>query len=199
MRDVQDERRWPGGVSAPGVDYRDELSDTDFAVFVKLRDLRRQLAEKNGVPAYALFKDEQLAETICRQVRTAEALKGIPGVGEARVAKYGPAFLAILNAAGPPRHRRGTSRSLGQRPKRRANGTPGGKRRKPVTFSVLVPEGRQLVARGVSPGGGIRRIEPRRGDRSIAFGLLPPLGAGLSCSPFSRGSRPATYLPPLCG
>ena len=40
------------------VDYRDVLSEADFAVFVKLRALRKKLAETNGVPAYALFKDE---------------------------------------------------------------------------------------------------------------------------------------------
>ncbi len=84
------------------IDYRDVLSEPDFALFAKLRALRKDLAEKNGVPAYALFKDEQLAELIRRQVRTAAALKEIPGVGEARVEKYGEAFLAILNAAGPP-------------------------------------------------------------------------------------------------
>jgi superfamily II DNA helicase RecQ len=83
------------------VDYRDALNEKDFAVFVKLRALRKELAEKNGVPAYALFKDEQLAEMIRRQARTATALKEIPGVGDSRVEKYGEAFLAILTAAGP--------------------------------------------------------------------------------------------------
>jgi hypothetical protein len=38
---------------------------------------------------------------IRRRVRTAAALKEIPGVGDARVEKYGAAFLAILSESGP--------------------------------------------------------------------------------------------------
>jgi predicted DNA binding CopG/RHH family protein len=44
------------------VDYREVLSAADFALFAKLRDLRKRLAEREGVPAYALFTNEQLAQ-----------------------------------------------------------------------------------------------------------------------------------------
>ena len=37
------------------IDYRDVLSEPDFAVFARLRALRKTLADKEGVPAYALF------------------------------------------------------------------------------------------------------------------------------------------------
>jgi superfamily II DNA helicase RecQ len=80
-------------------DYREVLSETDFAVFAKLRALRKTLAEKEGVPAYALFTNEQLALMVQRRVRTAAALREIDGVGEARVEKYGKEFLGILQAA----------------------------------------------------------------------------------------------------
>lgn len=43
------------------VDYREVLSEPDFAVFAKLRTLRKNLAEQEGVPAYAVFSNEQLA------------------------------------------------------------------------------------------------------------------------------------------
>ena len=79
------------------VDYREVLNEADFAVFAKLRDLRKQLAEKEGVPAYALFTNEQLAETVRSRVKTAADLKKIDGVGEARVQKYGKIFLQLLN------------------------------------------------------------------------------------------------------
>lgn len=44
-----------------GVDYKEILSTEDFAVFAKLRDLRKEMAEKEGVPPYAVFTNEQLA------------------------------------------------------------------------------------------------------------------------------------------
>ncbi len=53
-----------GPVSARGkdkIDYREVLSESDFALFAKLRGLRKTLAEQEGVPAYALFTNEQLA------------------------------------------------------------------------------------------------------------------------------------------
>ncbi|MBX3516757.1 MAG: HRDC domain-containing protein [Rhodospirillales bacterium] len=83
------------------IDYREVLSEPDFAVFARLRALRKTLADREGVPAYALFTNEQLAEMVQRRVRTAAALREIEGVGEARVEKYGKEFLTILQADGP--------------------------------------------------------------------------------------------------
>jgi superfamily II DNA helicase RecQ len=83
------------------VDYRETLSEPQFAVFAKLRTLRKTLADQEGVPAYALFTNEQLAEMVRRPALSLEALAGIDGVGEARVTKYGEAFLRILKTALP--------------------------------------------------------------------------------------------------
>lgn len=84
------------------VDYREVLNEQDFALFARLRALRKAIADKEGVPAYALFTNEQLAEMVQRRVRTASALGEIAGVGAARVEKYGQHFVAILRADGPP-------------------------------------------------------------------------------------------------
>ena len=84
------------------VDYRQVLSDEDFAVFAKLRDLRKRIAEREGVPAYALFTNEQLAAMVQQRVRSATALGDLPGVGDGRVEKYGEPFLSVLRAADEP-------------------------------------------------------------------------------------------------
>lgn len=81
------------------VDYREVLSESDFTAFARLRSLRKQLAEQEGVPVYAVFTNEQMAEMVTRRVASASALREIAGVGEARVEKYGPAFLAALSEA----------------------------------------------------------------------------------------------------
>ncbi|MBK8908173.1 MAG: HRDC domain-containing protein [Rhodospirillales bacterium] len=94
---VQSANRPPPGRRGR-IDYREVLTEADFSVFVKLRELRKTLADQEGVPAYALFTNEQLAEMVRRHVRTAGALREIDGVGAARVEKYGTDFLAILKA-----------------------------------------------------------------------------------------------------
>lgn len=78
------------------IDYKEELNERDFALYAKLRDLRKQLAENEGVPAYAIFTNEQLAEIARQKITTKTALAGIKGIGEARVEKYAEPFIACL-------------------------------------------------------------------------------------------------------
>ena len=77
-------------------DYREILNEKDFAVFVKLRTLRKNFSDKEGIPAYALFTNEQLAAMVRERITTSAGLGTIEGVGKTRVDKYGKEFLAIL-------------------------------------------------------------------------------------------------------
>ena len=81
------------------IDYREVLSETDFAVYADLRELRKTMAEQEGVPMYALFTNEQLAETVTRRATSMAALGEIDGVGKARIEKYGKYFLPVLGKA----------------------------------------------------------------------------------------------------
>jgi superfamily II DNA helicase RecQ len=78
------------------IDYKEKLPPEQFAVFAKLRDLRKEIAQAEAVPMYTVFTNEQLARMVTDQVRTKAALARIEGIGEARVAKYGPRFLELL-------------------------------------------------------------------------------------------------------
>jgi superfamily II DNA helicase RecQ len=78
------------------VDYREILNEQDFAVYAELRNLRKTLAEQEGVPAYALFTNEQLAEMVTRRTLTQTELASIEGIGKARLEKYGETFLNLL-------------------------------------------------------------------------------------------------------
>lgn len=73
------------------------LSPDQFTQYVKLRDVRSEIAQKEAIPVYTIFTNEQLAAMVTAQVSTKEDLKSIPGVGEARVTNYGEQFLAVLN------------------------------------------------------------------------------------------------------
>ena len=88
--------------SARRVDYREVLSEADFAVFARLRELRKSIAEAEGVPPYAVFTNEHLASMVRGKLRTLDALGRIEGVGPGRVDRYGARFLALLEQALAP-------------------------------------------------------------------------------------------------
>ena len=100
-----------GGAEAPppadaarrtrGLDYRELLAADEFALYDRLRGLRRQQAEAEGLPTYAVFTNEQLAAMVRSRAQSAGALAAIDGVGEARVRRYGDAFLALLRDGVP--------------------------------------------------------------------------------------------------
>jgi superfamily II DNA helicase RecQ len=81
------------------VDYKEELSPENFAVFAELREWRKTAAAREAVQLYAVFMNEQLAEMVEKKVMTKDALMEIEGVGKARVGKYGDEVLAVLRKA----------------------------------------------------------------------------------------------------
>lgn len=85
-----------GHQKKPSVDYKQILSETDFDAYVELRNVRKELAENQGVPPYALFTNEQLAAIVQQRISSKAALQAIPGVGKSKVEKYGDAFLQKL-------------------------------------------------------------------------------------------------------
>lgn len=84
------------GSIGPKIDYKEVLNEADFAVFARLRDLRKAVSEKEAIPAYSIFTNEQLAAMVTGKVDSLTAMGTIPGVGAARLEKYGAAFLASL-------------------------------------------------------------------------------------------------------
>jgi superfamily II DNA helicase RecQ len=82
----------------PKVDYREVLSPEEFVLFSKLREKRRELAQRDGVQVYTIMTNEQLAEMVRQQVKDIAGLRKIDGVGEARIEKYGGDFLPLMGA-----------------------------------------------------------------------------------------------------
>lgn len=85
-----------GAGGAAKVDYKTVLDAPTFALFSKLREVRKALAEKENLPPYAVFTNEQLAEVARRRCPTAADLGKIDGIGTARLEKYGVALLAAI-------------------------------------------------------------------------------------------------------
>ena len=78
------------------VDYKEILSADDFAVFVRLRETRKELAGREAIPVYAVSTNEQLAEMAKSRATTLADLKKIDGFGDAKAEKYGETFLAAI-------------------------------------------------------------------------------------------------------
>jgi len=86
--------------SSQRIDYREVLNTTEYALYDKLRDLRKQIAEKAGIPIYAVFTNDQLAGMVKKPPKTEKDLLAISGVGEARVKQYGEAFVNLFLSEG---------------------------------------------------------------------------------------------------
>ncbi|MBD3648558.1 MAG: HRDC domain-containing protein, partial [Pseudomonadales bacterium] len=72
--------------------------DVDVGVWEALRECRRKLAEEQGVPAYVIFHDKTLMAMAEAFPQSIDEFGRLPGVGERKRDKYGPAFLAVLQA-----------------------------------------------------------------------------------------------------
>jgi ATP-dependent DNA helicase RecQ len=70
--------------------------DADGEILAALKELRGDLARRSRQPAYVIFPDRTLIEMASRRPNDLEGLAEIHGVGIAKLQKYGPAFLAVL-------------------------------------------------------------------------------------------------------
>jgi superfamily II DNA helicase RecQ len=80
------------------IDYKQVLDAPTFALFSRLRDIRKTIAEKEKLPPYAIFTNEQLACIARERCSSVAALSKIDGIGTARIEKYAAAILAITQS-----------------------------------------------------------------------------------------------------
>ncbi|MHB2169782.1 DNA helicase RecQ [Alsobacter sp. R-9] len=69
------------------------------ALFERLRAERLRIAREQGVPPYVVFHDSTLREMARLRPLDLDALAGVPGVGEAKLRRYGDAFLEAIGRA----------------------------------------------------------------------------------------------------
>ena len=73
-------------------------ADPDDPVFALLKKWRLERARADEVPAYVVFHNSTLAEIAGRKPRTLHDLASVPGVGPAKLERYGDDLLAALAA-----------------------------------------------------------------------------------------------------
>lgn len=69
-------------------------------LFEALREERARLARAQNVPPYVVFHDTTLAAMASLRPTTVAAMRGIPGVGNSKLDRYGAAFLAVIRDRG---------------------------------------------------------------------------------------------------
>ncbi|MFO1085361.1 MAG: DNA helicase RecQ [Reyranellaceae bacterium] len=75
------------------------VADTDAALLGALKALRTRLAQAQKVPAYVVFSDRTLVELATHRPATAGAMREIHGVGDAKLERFGDAFLEVIRGA----------------------------------------------------------------------------------------------------
>mgnify|MGYP000129694864 CR=1 FL=1 len=72
--------------------------DVDAGLFESLRELRREFAQRTGVPAYVIFHDRTLRDLARRRPTTIAGLRRIRGVGHRKASYLGQAFVDRIAA-----------------------------------------------------------------------------------------------------
>jgi len=81
-------------------DYKKLLGEQTFQKFNLLRKTRKALADDEGVPAYAVFTDAELAEIAkLGDKATLGQLRKVPGIGKKKLDKYGNHFIKTDEAS----------------------------------------------------------------------------------------------------
>ncbi len=85
------------GPDKPASSRRTVVETTEAtALFQRLRELRKELARERGVPPYLVFSDRTLRDIAATRPMDRASLLECHGVGQAKLARYGEAFLKVL-------------------------------------------------------------------------------------------------------
>ncbi|MCH2217573.1 MAG: RecQ family ATP-dependent DNA helicase [Flavobacteriales bacterium] len=71
-------------------------ASTDQKLVLMLKDLRKKVAVRQGVPPFAVFQDPSLDDMALKYPITMEELSKVHGVGEGKARKYGKDFLKLI-------------------------------------------------------------------------------------------------------
>ncbi|MFU8819667.1 MAG: DNA helicase RecQ [Desulfurivibrio sp.] len=96
------ERAVPAGRYRPGAggatkEGPSRLDQAGQALFENLRRLRKEIAERDGVPPFVVFSDAALVAMVTQRPADEAAFLEIHGVGQHKLQRYGAQFLAAIN------------------------------------------------------------------------------------------------------
>ena len=71
-------------------------AEVDPVLLEKLKKLRKQQADRMGVPAYVVFTDATLREMCAKRPANLEEMREISGVGAAKLERFGEIFVTAI-------------------------------------------------------------------------------------------------------
>jgi ATP-dependent DNA helicase RecQ len=71
----------------------EQTQEKEEGLFLRLKELRKTMADKSGVLPYVIFADRSLREMAAIRPGDREGFAAISGVGPFKLAKYGPVFI----------------------------------------------------------------------------------------------------------
>ena len=75
---------------------KEVLNDTQQALFRKLREWRKEKADRAGVPVFILATNIQLEQIVIRMPTSLEAIRQIQGFGKKKVEQHGRDIIALV-------------------------------------------------------------------------------------------------------
>jgi ATP-dependent DNA helicase RecQ len=78
------------------VKQEDPVEAGEEALFLRLKELRGNLAREADLPAYVIFSNASLQDMCRKKPRTREAFLNVSGVGAVKLERYGEFFLAAI-------------------------------------------------------------------------------------------------------
>lgn len=90
-------------VAVPRLEFKPEKkaksapANYDRNLFVRLKHLRKVLAEEHSVPPFVVFSDATLADMASKLPTSKHAMLDVSGVGQTKLERYGDAFMQLID------------------------------------------------------------------------------------------------------
>ena len=75
----------------------EDIKSFDEILFVQLKKLRKELAQKKGIPPYVIFQDPSLEDMASKFPITEEEFQHIVGVGQGKAKKFAKPFIQLIS------------------------------------------------------------------------------------------------------
>lgn len=75
---------------------KDDLDENETELFEKLRAIRREIAQEQGIAPFIVFHDKTLVEMCFRLPRSEAEFLEVPGVGKQKAERYAAEFVACI-------------------------------------------------------------------------------------------------------
>ena len=85
----------------PKIKVRKLVREEDQALFLRLKVLRKALAEQNHTPNYIIFNDSTLIEITEKKPSDLDALIKVRGIGPKKLERFGESLLRVINSDVP--------------------------------------------------------------------------------------------------